>query len=299
MNGIFAFAIWDRKQQKLIIGRDQFGIKPLHYCVQDGQLVFASEIKAILSYRDVKPSLNLQALHLFMNLRYIPDTQSLFAGIERLAAGHVLIWQNGKARLLKYWNPHYQVDYSRSEADWIEAIRHHLKEAVRRQLVSEVPLGVYLSGGLDSSTITAFASQLVDEPINTFSLGFNEPTDELSDAAFVAKHFTTIHYEQRVTPEPLKLYPKVIWHTEEPKENVIQGFLLARHARQHVTVALSGLGGDELFAGYEIYKYLALGQKIGRWIPNGFQTLVLNPLSHMIYEIQNGTKTLSLINLRS
>lgn len=292
LNGIYAFAMWDARQRKLIIGRDQFGIKPLHYAVIDGELVFGSEVKAILQYPNAPRRLNPQALHLFMNLRYIPGEQTLFDGIQRLPAGHVLVWQDGQTRLVKYWNPTYEVDYSRSESDWIEAIRHHLCEAVRRQLVSEVPLGVYLSGGMDSSSVAAFASQLLDDPVDTFSLGFNEPTDELEDAAFVARYFKTNHHEQTVQADPLTLFPQVIWHTEEPKENVIQGFLLARHARRHVTVALSGLGGDELFAGYAIYRYLQLGQSIGRFVPSMMQNYLFNPMSRALFALQNKTGTL-------
>lgn len=294
LNGIFAFAIWDMNLQKLIIGRDQFGIKPLHYTVLGEQLVFGSEVKSILCHPQVERQINPQALHLFLNLRYIPDTQTLFKGIDRLPAGHVLVFQNAKHQVIKYWNPDYQVDHNRSEVDWVEALRHHLKQAVCRQLVSEVPLGIYLSGGLDSSTIAAFASQLLDEPVDTFSLGFNEPTDELTDAAFVSDFLKTRHHEQTTNAEPLRLFPEVIWHTEEPKENVIQGFLLARHARQHVTVALSGLGGDELFAGYAVYDYLSLGQKIGRWIPKMLQNHVFGLLSKLAFEAQNKTQTLSL-----
>jgi asparagine synthase (glutamine-hydrolysing) len=298
LNGIFAFALWDANKRKLLIGRDQFGIKPLHYTTVNGQLVFGSEIKSILRYPGVQRQLNYQALHLFLNLRYIPSDDTLFAGIQRLPAGHVLSWQNGQAKIIRYWNPVYEIDRSHNESYFVEGIRHHLKEAVRRQLVSDVPLGLYLSGGMDSSSIVAFASQLLDHPVDTFSLGFNEPTDELDDAAFVSEQFKTNHHALSVQADPLKMFPEVIWHAEEPKENVLQGYLLARHARNFVTVALSGLGGDELFAGYQIYNFVSPAEKLHNLVPNAVQRSLLNPLSKALYGLQNATGTLSFDHYR-
>lgn len=289
LNGYFAFAIRDKRQNKLIVGRDYFGIKPLHYTLVDGNLLFASEAKALLQIPGVARRLNRQALHLFLNLRYIPGTQTLFEGIERLPAGHVLVWQDGEVRQKRYWHQTYELDHSRTEAQWIEELRDHLRRAVQRQLVSDVPLGVYLSGGIDSSTVVAFAAEALDEPVKTFSLGFNEPTDELDDAALVARYFGTDHHPRTIQPDPFREFPRVIWHTEEPKENVLQGYLLAQHARDYVTVALSGLGGDELFAGYEIYRYLSLGQRLGRFVPDVLQDRVLTPLSDWLYAVQSKT----------
>lgn len=298
LNGIFTFALWDSRQQKLLIGRDQFGIKPLHYTITNNELVFGSEVKAILAYPDVKRALNPEALHLFLNLRYIPGEQTLFDGIQRLPPGHVLAWQDHQAQIIRYWNPIYEVDHTHDEAYFVEGIRHHLKEAVRRQLVSDVPLGLYLSGGMDSSSLVAFASQLRGEPLDTFSLGFNEPTDELDDAAFVSKRFQTNHHALAVQPEPLKMFPEVIWYAEEPKENIMQGFLLARHARQFVTVALSGMGGDELFAGYQIYRFLNIGQKLHQFVPQAVNRALLTPLSGALYNLQNATGALRFDHYR-
>ncbi len=294
LNGIFTFALWDSRQRRLVLGRDYFGIKPLHYTVVDGELVFGSEVKAILRYPGAPRALNPQALHLFLNLRYIPGTETLFAGIQRLPAGHVLVWQDGAAQVIHYWNPVYEVDHQHDEAYFVEGIRHHLREAVRRQLVSDVPLGVYLSGGMDSSSVVAYASQLLNEPVDTFSLGFNEPTDELDDAAMVADHFGTNHHALSVQPEPLQMFPEVIWHAEEPKENILQGYLLARHARRHVTVALSGLGGDELFAGYQIHRFTTIGQRLHRLVPGAAQRGLLAPLSRALFAAQNRSGMLGL-----
>lgn len=298
LNGIFAFALWDGRRSKLLVGRDQFGIKPLHYTTVDGQLVFGSEIKAILRYPGVERRLNRQALHYFLNLRYIPGTQTLFEGIERLAAGHVLVWQDGHYNIIRYWNPVYEIDRSSSEAHFVEGVRHHLREAVRRQLVSDVPLGLYLSGGMDSSSIVAFASEFRGEGIDTFSLGFNEPTDELDDAALISTKFGTTHHALTVQAEPLRMFPQVIWHAEEPKENILQGFLLARHARNYVTVALSGLGGDELFAGYQIHQFTTKGARLHQLVPSALNRTLLSPLSRAAFAAENSLGTLHLDHYR-
>ena len=298
LNGIFAFALWDANKRQLLIGRDPFGVKPMHYTVVNGELVFGSEVKAILRYPGAPRRLNEQALHLFLNLRYIPGEQTLFEGINRLPAGHVLAWKDGQVKLIRYWNPVYEVDHTHDEAYFVEGIRCHLREAVRRQLVSDVPLGLYLSGGMDSSSLVAFASELRGEPVDTFSLGFNEPTDELDDAAFVSGYFKTHHHALTVQPEPLRMFPEVIWHAEEPKENILQGFLLARHARRFVTVALSGLGGDELFAGYQIYRFISAGQKLNGLLPEALDRALLAPLSRLVYNLENAAGELSLDHYR-
>lgn len=289
LNGIYAFAIWDTCQQEILLGRDPFGVKPLHYTVVDGQLVFGSEIKAMLCYPGMPRSLNRQALHWFLNLRYVPPELTLFENIHRLPTGHVLRWRQGKYQLERFWNVKYTVDSVHDESYFVDGLRHHLRQAVGRQLVSDVPIGFYLSGGLDSTSIVALAADLSDHQLKTFSLGFDEPTDELNDAALIAKRFKTEHHSLTLQPEPLQMYPEVIWHAEEPKENILQGFLLARHARQHVTVALSGLGGDELFAGYQIQRYIRYGQMLHSLVPNGLQRKLFAPLRQRIYRLQQAT----------
>jgi asparagine synthase (glutamine-hydrolysing) len=292
LNGIFAFAIWDSRERRLVLGRDHFGIKPLHYAMVNGELVFGSEIKSLLLYPGMPRELNHQALHLFLNIRYMPHADTLFAGIHRLPAAHVLVWQDGRADVRRYWSSEVAIDHGRDEAYWIDGLRHHLEQAVQRQLVSDVPLGLYLSGGMDSSAIVAMATAQRGAGLHTFSLGFNEPTDEVEDAAFVADHFQTDHHTLSVNAEPLRMFPEVIWHAEEPKENILQGFLLARHARQHVTVALSGLGGDELFAGYQVHRYLRLGQRLHACVPGLLNRALLTPLSRLLFAAQSATGTL-------
>ena len=297
LNGIFAFAIWDSRRQRLLLGRDPVGVKPLHYTEVAGELVFGSEIKALLAFPGVRRELNENALHLFLNLRYVPHEQTLFRNILRLAPGHVLVRERGATRIVRYWDPTCPIDHESSPEELADGLRERLRTAVKRQLVSDVPLGVYLSGGLDSSTLLAFAA--AERPgIHTFSLGFGEPTDELDDAAFVARHFGTTHHALTVQAEPLARLPEVLWHTEEPKENVLQGYLLAEHGRKHVTVALSGLGGDELFAGYQIHRYVAAGQKLHAPVPGFLQRAFLAPVSRGLFAMQNATGTLHLDHYR-
>ena len=252
-NGMFAFALWDANRRRLLLARDPCGIKPLYYTIlKDGSLIFASEIKAILQHEEVRREVDREAFHYYVNLRFTPREKTMFKGIKRLLPGHYLVMENGSIKIRKFWDiipspQHY------SESYLIEKIRDVLKRAIRRHLISDVPLGVYLSGGIDSSTIVAFASEMADEPLKTFTMGFGEPTDELKDAQFVADYFGTDHKELVVSTDLLKDYPQMIWHADMPKRNLYP-YYIAKEVGKYVKVVLSGLGGDELFAGYE-WKY--------------------------------------------
>ena len=243
LDGIFAFGLWDSRHHRLLLVRDYFGVKPLYYHFDGQTLRFASEMKAILMDQAVERQVDFQALHYFLNLRFIPGERTLFEGIRRLPPAHYLLFEEGRVRLGRYFELPHDTAPQRDEQYYVEGIRHYLRQAVRKQLVSDVPLGVYLSGGLDSSAIVACMSELGHTPVQTFALGFNEPTDELADAQIVATHFATAHQALALDADPLRYYPEVIWHAEEPKENILQGYLLAQFARQHVKVALGGLGG--------------------------------------------------------
>jgi asparagine synthase (glutamine-hydrolysing) len=286
LNGIFAFALWDRPRRRLLLARDHFGVKPLHYRLDGSVLWFASEAKAILQDPAVPREADLQALHYFLNLRYVPGERTLFEGVRKLPPGHRLIHQDGRARVERYY--HFQPPerpLPGGEEDFAEGIRHHLDQAVRRQLVSDVPLGAFLSGGLDSSSLVALMGRHSPEPVRTFSLGFNEPTDELDDARGVAEHFGADHHEMRLSPRPLRDYPLVIWAVEEPKENILQGYLLSAFARRSVKVVLSGLGGDELFAGYLLHRFLHPSQRLHRWTPPWLSRWLLRPLSSAAFRL--------------
>lgn len=257
LNGIFAFALYDRARRKLFLVRDPLGVKPLVYAVHGRRLAFGSEAKAILASGLVEAELDEASLHLTMNLRYVPGERTLFQGIRRLPPGHVLEFEDGEPRLSSYTSIDWTPDETLSEEEWIEGIRAHYQAAVTRQLQSDVPVGVSLSGGIDSSSIVAMLRGVESGPIKTFTLGFDEPWDELDDARRVANTFGTEHHETVLHEPALSYLRDAIRHAEEPKVNSLQLYLLHRFIGEHVKVVLSGLGGDELFAGYDFYGYLA------------------------------------------
>ncbi|MEN6486245.1 MAG: asparagine synthase (glutamine-hydrolyzing), partial [Syntrophobacteraceae bacterium] len=283
LNGIFAFALWDAALRRLILCRDPFGVKPLHIHANGARLAFASEIKSLLVLPGVRPQVNRQALHDFMNVRYVPGTATLFAGIQRLEPGHLLVADESGTKKLRYFDLRPAPVEAVDEAQWCERIVDASRTAVKRQLMSDVPLGVYLSGGMDSSTIVAMMRDLGVPEIMTFSLGFNEPTDELDDAAVVAEHFGTRHFPMIIDPKPLQLMDEVLWHVEEPQVNMLQGYYIAKHASRHVKVVLGGLGGDELFAGYINNIYLKYAAPWHRLTPGALQRTILAPLSRAVY----------------
>ena len=264
LKGMFAIALWDRKQRKLLIVRDQVGIKPLYYHVTPGgNLVFASEVKAILLWEGYRSNPDLQGLHYLLNLRYVPGERTLFRGIKRLLPGNLLTWRSGDLRIRSYHSFDFEPDREKTEDEWLELIDGTLKGAVNRHLVSDVPLGVYLSGGLDSSAIVSYLNEAKCNDIRTFTLGFNQESDENEDAAFVSRFFGLRHKDTYASNDPLQSLPEIIYYMEEPKVNQLQGYLLSMFARQHVKVVISGLGGDELFGGYITNRFLRLGEIIG------------------------------------
>jgi asparagine synthase (glutamine-hydrolysing) len=256
LNGIFSFALYDRPNGRLFLVRDPLGVKPLVYAVVDGKLAFGSEAKAVLASGLVGAELDEASLHLSMNVRYVPGEGTFFRGISRLLPGHVLEFADGRARTYPYASIDWTPDDSLSHGDWLEGIRSHYQEAVRRQLLSDIPVGVSLSGGIDSSSVVAMMRRATSGPIQTFTLGFDEPQDELNDARFVAREFDTVHHELVLHEPALRHLGESIKHTEEPKVNSLQLYLLHRFIGEHVSVVLSGLGGDEQFAGYDIFGYL-------------------------------------------
>ncbi len=252
-NGMFAFALWDSNKKLLFLARDKSGIKPLYYTICNGKFIFASEIKAILLHPEVKRELDLQAFHYFINLRYVPKEYTLFKGIKKLLAGHYMIVNEEGVKIKRYWKPKICIkDYP--EEYFVKRLIEILKDAIRRHLISDVPIGVYLSSGLDSSTVVALASQVSEEPIKTFTLVFGDPKDEHLDSRKIAEMFETDHKEVHIEGyRLLKEYPKMIWHADLPKRNLYP-YYLAKGVSRFVKVVLSGLGGDELFGGYD-WKY--------------------------------------------
>nr|MBA2379711.1 asparagine synthase (glutamine-hydrolyzing) [Blastocatellia bacterium] len=279
VNGMYAFSLWDTRQKRLMIARDRFGEKPLYYGVIDGKLIWASELKALVAHPSVKPELDLNALRHYVSFDYVPAPMSIFKGIYKLPAAHVLTVENGEISTRRYWDVKWgasQISPGKTrsrEGGSIDAkaveLRELLSDAVRMRLVADVPLGILLSGGIDSSTVAAFAVRHATERVKTFSIGFEEDSfDESKYARQVAVHLGTEHYEDKLSAEAAgDLVAEIGGWLDEPISDgsLIPTYLLARFVKKHVTVALGGDGGDELFAGYPMYyahtvaaKYLRL-----------------------------------------
>ncbi|MEI6766956.1 MAG: asparagine synthase (glutamine-hydrolyzing) [Bacteroidota bacterium] len=291
LNGIFAFALLDKRNNRLLLARDHFGVKPLHYYHKDGVFIFGSEQKSILLHPTVSRSINFNALHSHLNLRYTQRNETLFEGIRRLPPAHFLMFENGTATEHRYWRLEPKPDKNMNEGQAIEQMNDLIKKAVERQLMSDVPLGVYLSGGMDSSTIVQKMHELGVSQINTFTMGFNEPTDEFPDAEQISKHFGTNHHTLSLSMNPMVQFPEVIWHAEEPKINLLQGFNMSKFVKPDITVVLGGLGGDELFAGYDLHKFIYPFNKLHPLFPGALQA-PLRWCSDFLFATQNAAHTL-------
>lgn len=253
LNGIFAAAIWDSKKRRLVLVRDPVGVKPLYYAAKDGKLLFASEPKAILLWSELKTKPDALALHYLFNLLYVPGELTMFQGVKKLLPGHMLVADEGSPVAVRsYWNlPEMAIEGP--EHAIAKLLRKTLENAVKRQMISDVPIAAFLSGGLDTSTVVALMSKDTREPIQTFTMGFGEPTDEMSDAQIISKQFSTDHHELIISPREIDAYPKAIWHADMPKMNLYPYFI-AEQVSKYVKVVLGGMGGDELFGGY-VYRY--------------------------------------------
>lgn len=276
--GMFGFAIWDAPRRRLVLGRDRLGIKPLYYLEHDGRLIFASEIKSLLTVPGVERAINPDALQDYLAFGYSGITQTLFKSIRKLPPGSLLICESGGFRIERYWQAPADADLSLNEAEWTERLRTAIEAAVASEMVSDVPLGGFLSGGIDSSAIVAFMARHSDAPVKTYSIGFrgdaaSDVYNELPYARQIAERFGTDHHEIIVRPEVARLLPKLAWHMDEPVADSasITTFLVAEFARQDVTVILSGVGGDELFGGYNRYLgdyYAGQYQRLPAWMRN-------------------------------
>ncbi|MGB5418133.1 asparagine synthase (glutamine-hydrolyzing) [Algibacter sp.] len=257
LRGMFGFAIWDEKNKKLFCARDRFGIKPFFYYLDHEKFIFGSEIKCVLNQTKSTSTLSIPMLDQYLTYGYSSGAGTIYQNIHKLMPGHTLeIEQGGKVKINRYWDIHYTPDYSKSEADWCELLDNKLSESVKAHLMSDVPLGAFLSGGVDSSAMVALMSKNSSSPVKTFSIGFKEEEfNELKYAREVAKMYNTEHHEQIVEPESVSLLPHLIDSYDEPfaDSSAIPTYFVSKFARQHVTVVLSGDGGDELFAGYNKY----------------------------------------------
>ncbi len=286
INGMFAFALWDKRKQKLLLARDRFGEKPLYYGVFDGKLIFASEPKVLLENPHIKAELNINALRQYLSFDYVPAPHSIYKGISKLPAAHLLILEKGEIKTRRYWNLSF---HKNGNTPTIKEASEHLKElladSVRMRLVSDVPLGILLSGGVDSSTVAAFATQFSIEKVKTFSIGFEEDSfDESKFARQVATHLGTEHYEDKLSVErAADLISEIGMWLDEPMSDgsLLPTFLLSRFVRKYVTVALGGDGGDEIFAGYPMYfghKLARVYDSIPRFLRSGLIEPIVNNL---------------------
>jgi asparagine synthase (glutamine-hydrolysing) len=248
LNGMFGIALWDSVRRRLILARDRMGIKPVYYARKGAALFFGSEMKAILQ-APVDRVVDGQALYTILNLGYTPGERTLLEGIRKLPPSSYLVFENGSVRIETYWGVP-PLDSGQSEAHIIEKLGSILEGSIHAQMVADVPVGCFLSGGLDTSVLVAYASKASREPLKTFCMGFGEETDEFKDANVIAERFGTDHHELTVdSSQAMKLYPKMIWHMEAPKYNLYPWFV-CELVRKYVKVCLSGNGGDEVFAGY-------------------------------------------------
>ena len=292
LNGMFALAVWDRRRRELTLARDRVGIKPLSFVEHAGRLYFASETKALLCARDWPRSLNAHAIHDYLGLRYVPGDVGMFREVKRLRPGHWLRWRAGSIETGAWWSPPmYAEPDVRSEDDAIDELESILAASVRRRLVSDVALGAYLSGGLDSSVIVALMSKLGSGPVKTFSVGFDYEHDELGDAAATAKLLGCDHHEVECRAEDVLLLPEIVRHSDEPLGDAIAipMYKLAREAKKRVSVILTGEGADEIFGGYLFHKVMWSAELYRRLAPEPVRRLAIEPLA--------GLAPASLLNL--
>jgi asparagine synthase (glutamine-hydrolysing) len=255
LEGMFAFALWDQARAKLILGRDRIGQKPLFYAQTASGFIFASEIKALLADGEGPAGLDVHAMHHYLSLRYVPGSYTMFSGIKKLPPAHYLVLEKGKLRIERYWSLSYLPKFEYPHEDLLGLLKEKLRDAVSSHLVSDVPVGSFLSGGLDSPLVAALASLVSPGAIQTFSMGIDQQGfNELPFARQVADRYGTVHHEWIVRPDILGTLPDLIWHLDEPSDPLATCmYSISRLTRQHVKVVLGGDGGDELFGGYERY----------------------------------------------
>ena len=270
LRGMFAFALWDKPKRRLLLARDRVGKKPLFYCERGNTIWFGSEAKSILQDADVPREVDLDAIDSFLQFQYVPHPLSAFKGLRKLPPAHTLAWQDGRSEIKRYWKLSYSPkDEYASEAEMHERIRAELLEATRLRLRSDVPLGAFLSGGVDSSAVVAAMAQLSSTPVKTFAIGFDVAEwDETAYAREIADLFGTEHHEFKVEPQAMEILPKLIWHYGEPfaDQSAIPSLYLAELTRREVTVALNGDGGDEDFAGYPRFVAQGIADRLD-WVP--------------------------------
>jgi asparagine synthase (glutamine-hydrolysing) len=279
LNGMFAFAIYDLQRDSLFLARDRCGQKPLYWWHRNGRFLFASEIKALLESDDVERRPNLAAVDGYLALRYAPQPETLFEGVRTLPAAHCLTLRGGELRLRRYWDVPLGTAPAQSDAEQLEAFEALFTDAVRLTLRSDVPVGAYLSGGIDSSLVVAAMTRFAPK-VKTFSIGFRSPIDETSEAAALARVLGTDHHEIQLGPEAFAELPRAIWHLERPIGDalILAYWTLAREASRDLKVVLSGEGADESYAGYSFHKIIQWTERYRKLVPRGVNRHLVAPL---------------------
>lgn len=297
IRGMFAFAVWDEKKQLLFAARDRTGKKPLLYYNYGGRFCFASEFASLLSSNLVKKEINFKAIHNYLTFGYIPAPMTIYKNIFKLLPAHYLLLKDGEVSLKQYWQLDYSQKINVSEGDASNEIIRLLKEAIKIRLSSDVPLGAFLSGGIDSSVVVGLMSEISSQRVKTFSIGFEEDNyNELGYARIIARRFNTEHHEFTVRPNALEILPLLVERYGEPyaDSSCIPTFYVARETKQFVTVALNGDGGDELFAGYERYQAMVASQIYQR-MPRAFRK-VINRITDIVPDSTNPKNRLRRLN---
>lgn len=294
LQGMFAFALWDTRNRRALIARDRLGIKPLYYAIDRDTVVFGSEIKALLASDRVASTIDPQALDAFLAFTYIPAPLTIYAGIRKLEPGCVLTVENGRTQIRRYWDLDVSVqDETDDEQTWIERFEHAIDEAVRSHLVSDVPVGAFLSGGIDSSLVVAMMSHHLDQPVSTFTMGLGGSSsliDERPLARQLADRYGCTFHEYTVQPDFRSIVGEIVDAFDEPfaDDSVVPSYYVSQFARRGVKVALSGLGGDELFAGYQRYSGVLLAQQYARVVPATVHSKLIQPLIRSLPEPAHG-----------
>src|SRR6266536_1294880 len=290
LRGMFAFAIWDKRKKSLFLARDRVGKKPLLYAEVRGQLIFGSEFSALLLHPDVSRDVDFEAIHYYLSFICVPAPHTAYRAIRKLEPGHWLLWQDGETKIERYWQLDFSHKLNISEAEAGERAVELLRGAVRVRLMSEVPLGAFLSGGIDSSAVVALMAQESSEQIKTFSIGFQEQDfSELHHARRVAEHVGTEHHEFIVRPDAMEILPTLVEHYGEPfaDSSAIPSYYVSRETRRYVTVALNGDGGDECFAGYERYAAMNLAQRYNKLVPAVIRNGVIRNFARALPEFRS------------
>ena len=282
LRGMFAIGLWDKHNRKLVLARDRVGEKPLFYAYDGRRVLFGSELKAILAVPGVSREMDLEAVSDYFSLLYVPAPKTIFSNVKKVMPGHYVVISQSGLKEVEYWDIHFGPTEGKTEAQWMDELLEVYREAVRIRLMSDVPRGAFLSGGVDSSSVVALMSELVAEPVITSSIGFREKEfDELDYARLVAKQFGTKHHEQIVDPDAVGILEKLAWHYDEPfaDSSAIPTYYVSKVAREHVTVALSGDGGDEVFAGYRRYRLDANENRLRSLLPAAIRRPVFGLLA--------------------